>query len=223
MRGAKNLRKSGNPYFILNTIRDLAEVPLGLKSCDFPKILVGSHAANAEIVLRQILLREYVKLCAVIMQSIGSGDPVAAPIPPAWVDHLVANGINCSPFLCRVLLYIAAIKRKAIGMAKFLYSAVQIKGSKYPDCPYVVFLDLQQNSLPGYNRVKKTRDIITWYKESIIRRQDVKKIWVQAKVDDDYEAPDDLIVSRVLFPRFNSFSACLHYYSNVVAAFFFHY
>ena len=54
MRGAKKLRKSGNPYFVLNTIRDLAGVPLGLKSCDFPKILVGSYAANAEIVLRQI-------------------------------------------------------------------------------------------------------------------------------------------------------------------------
>ena len=56
LRGAKKLREREDPYFVFNTISDLTEVPLGLESNDFPKVLVGLHADNAEIVLRQYFL-----------------------------------------------------------------------------------------------------------------------------------------------------------------------
>ena len=111
------------------------------------------------------------QISSAIMQSIGSGKPVAIPIPPTWVEHLVTNGVDCSPFLCRVRLYLSAFNNLAISMAKFLYLAVQVNTPKYPSCRYVVFLNLQQNNLPGYDGGKKTRDIIKWYKKSIIRKE----------------------------------------------------
>ena len=220
LRGAKKLRERKDPYFVRNTISDLTDVSLGLKKEDFSKILVGSHAANAEIFMRQIFLLKDTQICAAIMQSIGSGKPVAIPIPPTWVDHLVTNGVDCSPFLCRVLVYLSAFKNIAISMAKFLYLAVQMNNPKYPGSPYVAFSSLQQNNLPGYDGRRKTRDMITWYKESTIRKPNVRKILAQARVDSEYEPPDDLIVSRILFPRFSSFSACLNYCSINVAALF---
>jgi polysaccharide biosynthesis PFTS motif protein len=104
-------------------------------------------------------------------------------------------------------------------MIKFIYIAVQINNSKVPECSYVVFLDLLQNNLPGYDGGKKTRDMITWYKESNIRKPAVKKMWAQARVESNYNPPDDLIVSRLIFPRFSSFTACLNYYSIILSAF----
>ncbi|SVD33582.1 uncharacterized protein METZ01_LOCUS386436, partial [marine metagenome] len=132
LRGAKKLREREDPYFVLNTVTDLTEVPLGLEKSNFLKILVGSHADNAEIILRQNFLLKHAQISSVIMQTIGNGKPVAAPIPPAWVEHLIVNGINCSPLLCQALLYLSAFKKIAISMAKFLYLAVQVNTPKYP-------------------------------------------------------------------------------------------
>ena len=56
LRGAKKLRERENPNFVFNTVCDLCEVPLGLEQSNFPKILVGSHADNAELILRQNFL-----------------------------------------------------------------------------------------------------------------------------------------------------------------------
>ena len=220
LRGAKKLRKREEPNFVINTVNDLAEVPIGLVKDDFPNILVGSHAAEAEIILRQIFLLRQEQMFTAIMQSIGCGKPVALPIPPVWVNYLIDNGVNCSKVLCKIQLYLGAFKKIFISMAKFMFLAVQINNPKYPGCPYVLFLSLQQNNLPGYDKGKKTRDIITWYKESIIRRPNINKIWAQAKVNNEYVPPNDLIISRNFLPRFSSISACINYYSIILAAFF---
>ena len=220
LRGGKKLREREDPYFVLNTVCDLTNVPLGLETDDFPEILVGSHAVNAEIVWRQkFLLTEYI-IKPAIMQSIGSGKPVAAPIPPTWVDHLVAKRIDCSPLLCQVKLYLTALKNIFTSMAKFIYLAVQINNPKYPGSPYVVFMGLRQDNLPGYHGGRDTRDLIAWYKDSIISKPNIRKIWAQARVDSEYEVPNDTVVSRIFFPKFNSFSAYLNFCSTALVAFF---
>jgi polysaccharide biosynthesis PFTS motif protein len=219
LRGAKMLREREDPFFVINTISDLAEVQLGLETYDFPKILVGSHAANAEIVLRQYFLMTQ-QISPAIMQSLGSGKAVASPIPPTWVEHLVAKGVDCSPLLCQAKLYLYSLKNIITSISKFLYLAVQMNNPKYPGGPYVVFLGLQQDNLPGYDNGRETRDLITWYKNSIIRKSNIRKIWAQAKVDSEYERPNDMVISRVIFPKFNSISACFKYYSIAMAAIF---
>ena len=131
LRVAKKLREKEKPYFVINTLCDLAEVPLGLGNNDFSKILVGSHAANAEIVLRQYFLITQ-QISPAIMQSIGSGKTIATPIPPTWVNHLVSKGVDCSPLLCKAKLYLYSLKNIITSISKFLYLAVQMNNPKYP-------------------------------------------------------------------------------------------
>jgi polysaccharide biosynthesis PFTS motif protein len=219
LRGAKFLREKDDPYFVSNTVSDLTEVPLGLNNGDFPEILVGSHAANAEIVLRQYFLMNQ-HISPAMMQSIGGGNQIALPIPPTWVAHLVSKGISCSPILCQMKLYLFAVKIIITSMAKFIYLAVQVNSPLYPGSPYVVFLGIGQDNLPGYDGKKKTRDLITWYRNSTIRKPNIKKIWAQARVNEEYEIPSDLVVSRNIFPKFSNIFSCLNFFLIVVTALF---
>ena len=43
LRGAKKLRERDAPFFVVDTVSSLTDVPLGLKENDFPKILVGTQ------------------------------------------------------------------------------------------------------------------------------------------------------------------------------------
>ena len=153
------------------------------------------------------------------MRSIGSGKPISTALPPIWIDHLVSNGVECNRFQCMALLYLTAIRQMAIGVVKYLFLAVQIKNPKYPNCPYVVFLNLNQKNMPIFGE-KKSYNIISWYKESKIRKSYINKIWAQAKVNSEYTAPDDLIVSHFFFPRFSRFRDCLNYYFKTILALF---
>ena len=220
LQGAKKLRDRKDPFFVLNTVCDLTNVPLDLRNYDFPKILVGSHAENAEIILRQAFLLKFKKTCTAIIQSIGNGKRVATPIPCTWTNHLLINGIDCSKSLCQVLLFLSAFKKIVSTMIKFLQLAVQIKNPKYPGYPYDVFMGLKEENLPGYEKGKTTRDIITWYKESVIKNPKKSKIWAQAKVTNEYEPPEDLIVSLKYFPKLNSFSSYLNFCAVSLLGFF---
>ena len=211
LKGAKKLRDRKDPYFVLNTVCDLTDVPLDLEKYDFPKILVGSHSEYAEITLRQVFLLRFKEICTPIIQSIGGGNRVAIPLPFTWVKHLVANGIDCSMTFCRVLLFGFALKKIVFSIIKFLYLAFQIKNPKYPGCSYNVFMGLGENNLPEYEKGKITRDIITWYKESVIKNPKKSKIWAQVKVSNEYAPPEYLIVSLNYFPRLSSFSAYLNF------------
>tara|TARA_B100002003_G_scaffold153991_1_gene142845 strand:- start:135 stop:512 length:378 start_codon:yes stop_codon:yes gene_type:complete len=94
LRGAKILRERDDPFFVVDTVSSLTDVPLGLQENDFPKILVGYHSRIAEILLRQIFLNNYSKMCSAVMRNIGGGKPVSIPIPPAWREYLEDNGIT---------------------------------------------------------------------------------------------------------------------------------
>ena len=56
LRGAKILKEKNDPFFVSNTVSSLSEVSLDLNEKDFPRCLVGSHAAKVEI--RSSLLRD---------------------------------------------------------------------------------------------------------------------------------------------------------------------
>ena len=73
LRGAKILREKDTPFYVMDTVSSLTDVSLCLQKNDFPKILVGTHGPKAEILLRQIFLRYYGKICSAVMKNIGSG------------------------------------------------------------------------------------------------------------------------------------------------------
>ena len=219
LRGAKKLRERNKPFFGVDTVSSLTEVSLGLQENDFPKVLVGSHGSRAEILLRQILLHKYREICSAVMQSTGRDKPLSIPLPFSWRKHLADNGVASSAFYCRVLLFLSALGQIAIGFVKSLILLSPVKKPSNPDCPYVVFANLLQLYLPAAGD-KKSYDIISWYKESTIRKPGIEKIWAQAKVEKGYKAPDDLIVTPTLFPKLASFSSYVRFFSrNIIALF----
>ena len=211
LRGAKKLRDRDTPFFVVDTVSSLTEVPLGLQENNFPKILVGSHSRIAEILLRQILLRKYSIICSAVMQSIDSGKPLSIPLPSAWRKHLAENGVPSSAFYCRALLFLSMLRHIAVGFVKSLILFSPFKKPRYPDCPYVVFINLLQQDLPIHGD-GKSYDIISWYKESIIRKPNIGKIWAHAKVGKEYVAPVDLVVAQSMFPKLGSLSGYFRFF-----------
>jgi len=219
LRGAKILREKDTPFYVLDVVSSLTDVPLGLKKNDFPKILVRTHAPKAEILLRQILLRYYSTICSAVMKNIGSGKPVSILIPPTWREYLTDNGITFSATKCNILLFFSSLRQIAAGFVKSLILLFPFNKPSYPGCPYVAFVHLYQQNLPIPGD-KKSYDIISWYKESIIRKPNIGKVWAEAKVGKGYVAPDDLVVARSIFPKLGSFSGYVRFiFSNTLALF----
>ena len=109
LRGAKILKDKNDPFFVSNTVSNLSEVSLGINQKKFPKILVGSHGKEIEILLRQALLKRYSQLCSSIMYSIGSGKPLVAALPRTWINHIQSKGIKSSIYFCNLNLFLLAI------------------------------------------------------------------------------------------------------------------
>ena len=219
LRGAKKLRERNEPFFVVDTVSSLTEVPIGLQENDFPKILVGSHGSIAEILLRQIFLKNYSKICSAVMQSISRGKLLSITLPSAWRKHLADNGVPCSAFYSRVLLFLSALRQIAVGFVKSLILLSPVKKPSNPDCPYAVFVNLLQEYLPAPGD-EKSYNLISWYKKSTIRKPGIEKIWVQAKVEKDYKAPDDLIVTPSIFPKLGSFSGYIRFICRNICALF---
>ena len=170
--------------------------------------------------MRQILLLYYSNMCSAVMQGIGSGKPISTPLPSAWRKHLADNGIACSAFYCRVLLFLLTLKRLAVGFVKSLFLLFPVKKPGHPGCSYVVFVNLLQKNLPASGD-EKSYDIISWYKESTIRKPNIGKIWAQAKVEKEYTAAEDLIVARSVFPKLGSLTEYIRFFSAMLAHFLF--
>ena len=219
LRGAKKLKERGTPFFVVDTVTSLPDVPFDLKENDFPKILVGTHGRIAEILMRQNLLKNRNIICSAVMQSIGSGKPLSIPLPSAWRKYLADNGVPFSASNCKVLLFLSSLRQIAVGFVKSLILLSPFKKPRYPGCPYVVFINLYQQNLPIPGG-KKSYDLISWYKESTIRKPGIGKIWAQAKVGKEYVAPDDLVVAPSMFPKLGSFSGYVRFiFSNTLALF----
>ena len=212
------MQYENRPFFVSNLCSDLTEIKLGLKKTDFPKILVGTHADISEILLRQILLKGYQKLCPALIRCIGSEKPFKYPLPDQWVKYIVVNGIPSSFFVCRIFLLLSSMKETIYGFAKFCIFLSQRMNPVNPNCPYAVFLGLEQKNLPDSN-LKNSYDIISWYKKSKYKNLNIEKIWVQTKVSDDYSLPKFLILSENIFPRFDHLKNYLHYFFKGIVAF----
>ena len=108
LKCARKLQNEGQPFFVYKICSDLTEINLELEKSDFPKALVGSHGAITEILLRQILLERFNKICLSIMQSIGSGKLFKYPLPKTWIKYIEANGIKASYDKSQIFLFLSS-------------------------------------------------------------------------------------------------------------------
>ena len=204
LKGARMLRKKKNPFFIEKVISELTNIHLGLEKKDFPKLLVGSHGGHVEILLRQLLLKSYANFSTEIFRSLGSGKSPSLPIPQVWADSLESSGIKLNRFGSKLALAKLSVICSLKGIAKTLILLLQYKLKDHPGKPYVVFLGLNSNNLPVTGK-KKSYDIISWYKQSQIKKTEVKKIWAQI----NYIGNSNLhhvMYSRIIFPRITKIS-----------------
>ena len=218
LRGAKKLRDKEDPFFVAKIVSSLDTVHLGLDQKDFPTLLIGKHTLKTEILLRQILLFNYAKICCDVMQSIGKAKPLSTPLPVSWVTHLTNHGIKHSAINCRKKLLLFSLKRTIVGLIKFLILLSQRKNQIDPGYPYAAFMGLNQNNLPS-SRQKKSYDFISWYKQSKIKNNEIKRIWVETKIDDDFVLPLDITVTDSIFPKLNGAKEYLRFLINGIAAF----
>ena len=219
LRGARVLRNQNKTFFVPDNVSALTEKELGLSTIDFPKFLVGNHGHIAENLLRQIFIGNYNNICAAVYQYFGNGKPIRIALPPSWREHLVSNGIECSKFFCNVNLFFQSMNYFFRGIIKSIYLSFPFNTKKSPDCPYLVFTQLEQNNLPNLSN-GKSFDIITWYKQSLIKDPRISKYWVQVKLKNKYKAPDDLITDRTVFPRLENPLMYINYFVRITISFF---
>jgi polysaccharide biosynthesis PFTS motif protein len=219
LKGARKLRNELKPFFVFNICSDLTKVDLGLNKSDFPKSLIGDYADIGEVLLRQLLLERNTVLCSAIMQSIGGSSSFKYPLPGKWMKHISDNGILVSLFLSQLYLLFSSIKKILFGFVRFSIYLLQRINTINQSSAYVAFLGLQQNNLPESEN-KNSYDIISWYNKSNIKKKNIKIILAQAKVKNDYNAPEYLIVSRLTFPRINNLKRYLFFFLKGIRALF---
>ncbi|MFC2117197.1 polysaccharide biosynthesis PFTS motif protein [Bacteroidota bacterium] len=205
LKGSKKLHDNGDPFFVWNITSGLTEVNLNMQKSDFPKALVGSHSVKSEILLRQILLKNYNRICSGIMQSIGSGKPVKVPAPNSWINSLESNGISLNRLGCKFTLYKFSVLCFLKAIAKTILLLLQYKLPKLTNKPYVVFPGLTLKNLP-VSRMKKSYNLISWYQRSEIKKSEVQEVWVQVQGKKIPHIRPDIFVYSQIFPSFRKWS-----------------
>jgi len=193
------------------TVNDLTNIHLCLDEKDFPKALVGSHKTKAEILLRQILLNNHSIISPLTMRGIGSKKPTSFPLPKSWINSMESSGVNVNHWGSKIALYKFSVFCLFKGLAKTIFMLLQYKLPTHTGKPYVAFLNLTLNNLPTPGQ-KKSYDIISWYKQSKIKKPEVKEIWAQARNHETSEVSPDIVVCRIVFPRFSKATYFLKYF-----------
>ncbi len=218
LRGAKILREQNKPFYVVNIFSSLTDISLDLDQKKFPKILVGNHALKIEILLRQILLKKRSKYASTIMQSIGENKSLVIGMPQAWVVHLTSSGVTCSPYLCKIQLFISSIIQLIYGIYKLLYLAIRISNTNYVRQPYVVFVGLNKQNLPNHD-VRESFDITSWYKKSIIIKNHIKEVWLEVRGDKNRNISSNIFINNNIFPRLSNWSDYFLYLFKILLAF----
>ena len=210
LKGARALRKKGDPFFVNNLLSELTNIPLDLEPSDFHEALVGEHAEAAELLLRQRFLNHSNELSSAIMAAVGSGSPLKFALPDTWIRHISKKGLSVSTSISLLYIYLFAFKNILYGFAKFFLLLYQKGVPANFGRPYVVFLGLNQNNLPD-SKVSRKYDIISWYRKSGIEQNENIQIWAQCKIPNNYNQPDNLIVAQSIFPRFKNSKQYAHF------------
>ena len=210
LRGARKLLEKGNPFFVEKIVSLLSKEKLNIRKSKFPKALVGTHAEISEILLRQILLNNYARICTAIMQSIDSEKPVKLPIPDSWINFMKSNKIKVDIQACKFSLYKFSVIRFLKGIIKTILLLVQYNLPRLSNKPYVVFLGLTPNNLPR-SKPTKSYNVISWYQKSEIEKSEIQEVWAQVRKTNISHIPPDIFIFSQIFPRFSKLSNYFQY------------
>ena len=183
-----------------NVLSNLSEIPLDLPIYGLPKTLIGVHETKGEMLIRQILLKNYYKMASKLIQCIGNGRSFVGPLPTSWINSLQSSGVNVDPYKSKLSLYQYSIFCLGKGVVKSILMFLRFKRQNEYNKPYVVFLNLSKYNIPQIAS-NKSYDIVTWYKESIVFDSSVEEIWAQVVDSESTSATKNLILCKSIFPK----------------------
>ena len=217
LRGAKILKNENKPFYVVDSVSALTDINLNIDDKIFSSSLVGSHQSIIEVLLRQILLKNYSLYCNRIMRSIGNGKPVVIPIPKVWQNHFSRNGLVFNKNLCLAFLFFISVKDLFKGLIQSILYITPFNDFVSIKCPYVMFFDQEEKNLPIAG-IKSKNNLVSWYRKSKINKPHIKKFLIHGKFNKNYVPPNELIVTQFIFPRLSSFYKCLVFsYKNIIA------
>lgn len=180
MRGYHFLKKHDKLHIIEDAVQHLRECRLSIPAHSLPKALWGAAMPSAELIIRQHLSSNYLRLnrALLIASSMPKGKVIAA-LPKVWRGELQQLGFEIGNWQCSLLWKLELFKYACYGTAKAIIvisESVSYKNSNnfFKQNSYIYFNDLVRNNLPADDSDQQSYCVINWYRRWIGKRSDVQ-------------------------------------------------
>jgi polysaccharide biosynthesis PFTS motif protein len=181
MRGYRYLKQEGKLHVIEDTVQHLREYQLQIPSNSLPFLLWGEALPSAELIVRQRLSSDYLKLTrALLIASSKPNGYVIASVPKAWRIELQRLGFRLDHLRSSAAWNLHLFKYFCYGIYKALLALkhfVLVSGI-IPSANenYIYFCDLAPNNIPSVATVNSSNCIVSWYIRWQGRRNDIKSL-----------------------------------------------
>lgn len=179
MRGHHILKKHDKLHIIEDAVQHLRECRLSIPAHSLPKALWGAGMPSAELIIRQQLSWNYLRLnrALLIASSTPKGKVIAA-LPKVWRGELQHLGFSIGNWQCSLLWKLQLFKYTCYGIAKALLvisdSFSHKNSSNIKRQSYIYFNDLVRNNLPSDDSDQQSYCVINWYRRWNGKRSDIQ-------------------------------------------------
>lgn len=168
MRGYRSLKKSGRLEIVEDSIQSLRVLPLSINKHLFSKTIWGNAYDSAELVIRQRLSSNYIRLHeSLLIASSTRNGVVVAPIPKIWQNQLETFGFGIDKIRCQYLWHLEVLRHLLLGIGTSFYFLIfsfplrrlrTIRPSSH-----IFFCDLSASNLPIVGSDFKSSCITNWF------------------------------------------------------------
>jgi polysaccharide biosynthesis PFTS motif protein len=169
LKAYKELKKK-QQQFRVKELKRVIDNTACISKGSFSKQLFGAAVNDAEIVVRQFLLRSIVenKINRVLINALGQQKDIVYPLPGTWINALRKDGIGIKTFRSHFAFAIFILTRFLYGVfsvfrqvGKAIAATFGKQGKKTGR--YVFFDSLTKANLPSNEKNERNYDIISWY------------------------------------------------------------
>ena len=219
LKGARLLRNNGKPFFVAEVVSMVSSISLSIKPSKIPHYLIGKHHEHVDVLLRQLLLKRYTKICAELMKSIGSDKSVKIALPSEWLDYIQHHGFKIDRISSKIKLFNHSLFCLLRGVSRVFNILIRYRlYLPVSDNNYIVFMELSKKNLP-LSDVKKKYDIISWYKKNYLHNDEYTKIWAIVSAEKEYKIQNNIHVRRGIFPKYHDLKKLFIYAFRMIVTF----
>ena len=202
IRGFYNLEKNAQLTNIKFITHILSTNKFNIPSKSFSRYIFGNATSNAELVVRQFLSKSFLYKgpeSISLQQSIylsksKEGRKIIFPLPKHWQTLLTNNGYDVNKILSSILWFFFILNSFLKGVRSFFYLYRSSFKSiyKFPQ-KSIFFVDINKKCLPFIYNQNQSKDIISWYYNKFVNKNDVNTI-LHNIIDNSDIKIDNLIV-----------------------------